>query len=94
VLAERGRRPDELRAIFGAHALLTDVVLAWNTSRTNEVVERLRRGGMAIEDDWLRRMGPAHFGHINFRGTFRFGMEKYAQAPIKPPVTVRGAASG
>lgn len=94
VPAERGRRPDELRAIFGAHALLTDVVLAWNTSRTNEVVERLRRGGMAIEDDWLRRMGPAHFGHINFRGTFRFGMEKYAQAPIKPPVTVRGAASG
>lgn len=34
----------------------------------NDVVERLRKSGTNIEDAWLRRMGPGHFGHINFRG--------------------------
>jgi hypothetical protein len=37
----------------------------------NDVVLALRNSGMRIEDDWLRRIGPAHFGHINFRGTMR-----------------------
>jgi hypothetical protein len=26
--------------------------------------------------------GPAYFGHINFRGTMRFGIERFAQALI------------
>ena len=79
---ERGRRGVEMKAISGAHALLTNIVLAWNTSRMDDVVDRLRKGGTKIEDAWLRRMGPAHFGHINFRGIFSFGVERYAQSLI------------
>jgi hypothetical protein len=60
------------------------MVLAWNTSQMNGVVEKLRKSGVRIEDDWLRRMGPAHFGHINFRGTMRFGIERYVQALLQP----------
>ena len=41
---------------------------------------RLRRDGIPVEDDWLRRIGPAHFSHINFRGTMKFGVEKFAAA--------------
>lgn len=63
--------------------MLTNIVLAWNTSRMDDVVGRLRKDGMSIDDAWLRRMGPVHFGHINFRGTFRFGIEKYAQALLR-----------
>ena len=33
--------------------------------------------------DWLRRIGPAHFSHINFRGTMRFGVEKYGGALVQ-----------
>ena len=33
VAPERGRRRQEMAAISGAHALLTNIVLAWNTSR-------------------------------------------------------------
>ena len=69
-----------MQTISGSHALLTNIVLAWNTSEMHETVERLRRSGVRIDDDWLRRMGPAHFGHINFRGTMRFGIERFAQA--------------
>jgi hypothetical protein len=82
VATERGRRQDEMQTISGLHALLANAVLAWNTSRMHETVERLRRSGVRIDDDWLRRMGPAHFGHINFRGTMRFGIERFAQSLI------------
>lgn len=43
----------------------------------------MRKDGMSIDDACLRRMGPVHFGHINFRGTFRFGIETYAQALLQ-----------
>lgn len=33
VAPERGRRRDEMKAISGFHALLTNIVLAWNTAR-------------------------------------------------------------
>ncbi len=83
VAPERGRRRDEMKAISGSHALLTNIVLAWNTARMHEVVERLKRDGIAVEDDWLRRMGPAHFSHINFRGTLRVGVDQFAAALIQ-----------
>lgn len=80
VAPERGRRRQEMAAISGAHALLTNIVLAWNTNRMDTVVTKLNRDGVGIEEDWLRRIGPAHFSHINFRGTFRFNVERYADA--------------
>lgn len=87
VAPERGRRRDEMKAISGSHALLTNIVLAWNTSHMNELVERFRKDSMNVEDAFLRRMGPVHFGHINFRGAFRFGIEKYAQALLRKSAT-------
>ncbi|MEO7056911.1 MAG: Tn3 family transposase [Caldimonas sp.] len=78
VAPERGRRRQEMVAVSGAHALLTNIVLAWNTSRMDTVVARLKGDGVGIEEDWLRRIGPAHFLHINFRGTFKFNLERYA----------------
>lgn len=89
VPTDRGRRRDETKAISGSHALLTNIVLAWNTNRMNEVVERLRKDGMKIDDAWLRRIGPVHFGHINFRGAFRFGVDKHAQALLRQSPTSR-----
>ena len=83
VAPERGRRRDEMKAISGSHVLLTNIVLAWNSSRMHEVVERLKHDGIRVEEDWLRRIGPAHFSHINFRGTMRFGVEKYAHALVQ-----------
>ena len=75
-----------MAAISGAHALLTNIVLAWNTSRMDTVVARLHREGVGIEEDWLRRIGPAHFSHINFRGTFGFNVERYADVLVERAV--------
>ncbi|MDM0109851.1 Tn3 family transposase [Variovorax sp. J22R24] len=92
--AERGRRRDEMKAISGSHALLTNIVLAWNTSRMNDALERMRKDGIDIDDAWLRRIGPVHFGHINFRGTFRFRIEMYASALLRPHAASDATAKG
>ena len=78
-------------AISGAHALLTNIVLAWNTSRMNDAVERMRTAGMDIDDSSLRRIGPVHFGHINFRGTFRLRIDAYASALLRPGASSEAA---
>lgn len=49
----------------------------------SEVVERFNRDGIPVDDDWLRRSGPAHFSHITFRGTMKFGVETFAAALIQ-----------
>jgi TnpA family transposase len=94
VAPERGRRRQEMAAISGAHALLTNIVLAWNTNRMDAVVTKLNQDGFGIEEDWLRRIGPAHFSHINFRGTFRFNVERYADVLVSHTVGRRTIRSG
>ena len=80
---DRGRRTDEMKAISGSHALLTNIVMAWNTSRMQSVVDRWRKQGQTVDEAWLRRAGPVGFGHINFRGTFAFGVGRYADALVQ-----------
>lgn len=88
VAAERGRRRDELRAISGSHALLTNIVIAWNTMKMQEVADRWRKERRPIEDEWVRRMGPVHFGHINFRGTMSFCIDEYRDALLQTESTL------
>ena len=78
IAAERGRRRDELRAISGSHVLLTNLIIAWNTNKLNEVVAKLRSAGGGVNDDIVRRLGPVFFGNINFRGIMSFAIEQYA----------------
>ena len=59
----------------------------------HEVVEKLKREGTRIDDEWLRRIGPAHFSHINFRGTMKFNVEKYADTLVQRRPDARQAAS-
>lgn len=92
--AERGRRRDEIRAISGSHALLTNIVIAWNTMKMQAVVDRWRKEKHPIEDAWIRRMGPVHFGNVNFRGLIAFGVERYADALLQKPTGTRRSASG
>ena len=81
---QRGRRRDELIAISGAHTLLTNFVIAWNTHHMQEVVDQLRKSAIEVQDELLGRMGPAHFSHINFRGLFSFGIERYRESLLNP----------
>ena len=75
----RARRSDELMAISGAHTMLTNVVIAWNTMKMQEVVDTWRARKEPTEDAWIRRMGPVHFEHINFRGIISFNFDPFAE---------------
>ena len=77
--AKRGRRPEELIATSGALTLLTNCVMAWNTQRLQRAVEReSQRTAPRYSIDALRSVGPVGHRHINFRGTYRFPVERYA----------------
>lgn len=93
IAAERGRRRDELKAISGAHALLTNMVIGWNTMMLQTVIDRLRASGQRVEDDLVRHIGPVHFGHINFRGTMSFSVERYADLLLKPSTSTKRSAA-
>jgi len=67
-----------MKAISGSHALLTNIVIAWNTMKMQHVVDRWRRDKHPVKDEWLRRMGPVHFAYVNFRGTMAFNVERFA----------------
>ncbi|MGI9301628.1 MAG: Tn3 family transposase [Gammaproteobacteria bacterium] len=77
--ARRGRRTEELVATSGALALITNCVMAWNTQRLQSVIGRERRRTkprFAIGD--VSTVGPVGYAHINFHGTYRFPLERFA----------------
>jgi len=86
----RARRSDELMAISGAHTLLTNVVIAWNTMKMQEIVDLWRAKKQPIEDTWLRRMGPVHFEHINFKGIISFNFAAFEDALLAKEAVPRG----
>lgn len=90
---ERGRRRDEIRAVSGSHALLTNIVIAWNTMKMQSVVDRWRKEKQPVDDSWIRRMGPVHFANVNFRGLMSFGIEQYADALLQKAPANRRAVS-
>lgn len=90
---QRGRRRDELWAVSGAHALLTNAVIAWNTMKMQEVADRWRAERHPIQDDWVRHMGPVHFGRINFRGIIAFDVERFRDALVQRQPRRRASAT-
>ncbi|MCG3190445.1 MAG: hypothetical protein LKCHEGNO_03169 [Burkholderiaceae bacterium] len=57
------------------------------------VVDRWRNERHPIEDAWIRRMGPVHFGNVNFRGLIAFGVERYSDALLQKPAGIRRSAT-
>jgi hypothetical protein len=80
-------------AISGSHALLTNVVIAWNTMKMQEVADQRRALKEPIPEEWLRRMGPVHFGHINFRGVISFDFEPFADSLLQRQARSRSRAA-
>ena len=77
--SKRGRNADELIATSGALTLVTNCVMAWNTQRLQRAVERESgRTTPRFSIDALKHIGPVGHRHINFRGTYRFPIDRYA----------------
>ncbi len=59
--------------------LLTNVLIAWNTQRMQATLDAWQETGQGIDDDGLRRLGPAHFAHLNFLGTLSFPIDRHRE---------------
>lgn len=76
----RGRTNEDLIATSGSLSLITNCVMAWNTERLQRAVDReVERTPSAHSIKALRGIGPVGHRHINFRGTYRFPIERYAE---------------
>ena len=95
IRADRGPRREELALVSGALTLLTNAVVAYNTWKLNEVVEARRKAGRAVPpDDILAHIAPIAFGPINFRGIYRFPLDRYVDRLVPSMPVVRKAIGG
>jgi len=78
IRSDRGRRRDEKILISGALTLLTNAVIAYNTWKLHEVLERRRVAGRDVPPETiLAHIAPVGFRHINFHGVYRFPLDRY-----------------
>ena len=87
---KRGRSRDEQRAISGSLALLSNLVMAWNTQKLQQLADLAahRRPTLSVED--LAAIGPVATSHINFHGILHFPLKELGEPILRPPLRVSG----
>jgi TnpA family transposase len=77
---ELAKHHDSLAVVSSALALLSNVVMAWNTMHMQHAVDQIEAiSGETVQAGDLRRIAPTHLESINLRGTFDFPIERYAR---------------
>jgi TnpA family transposase len=85
---KRGRSYDEQRAISGSLSLLSNLVMAWNTQKIQELMDLPEHRRPDIRLDDIAMVGPVATRHINFKGILHFPMEEFAEPVLRAPVRV------
>lgn len=60
-------------------SLLANIVMAWNTSRMQAVLDRWSIRRRSVPPELIGRIAPTRLEGINLRGVFRFPVERYAE---------------
>jgi TnpA family transposase len=77
---ELARRQESLSAVSSALTLLSNILMAWNTTHMQRVVDEIQvAAGKPLDSEQLRRIAPTHLEGINLRGTFNFPVARYAR---------------
>lgn len=77
---ELARRQESLSAVSSALTFLSNILMAWNTTHMQRVLEEIQATtGKPLESEQLRRIAPTHLEGINLRGTFNFPVARYAR---------------
>jgi hypothetical protein len=94
IRSDRGRRREEKILISGALTLLTNAVIAYNTWKLHQAVERRRTAGKSVPcDEILAHMAPIGFRQFNFHGVYRFPLERYLDR-LMPSATNQPLVAG
>ena len=76
----RGRDLAEIGVVSGALALMTNLVMAYNAGQLQQSLDAEIASGADLAEciKGLQHVGPVTYGHINFRGTYSFPIDRYA----------------
>lgn len=86
VTPKRGRHPEELKAITASLSLLANIIMAWNTHRMQQVINRWQQEDpQRVDLSMLAHIAPIHHSHINLRGIFPFPLNQYRAVLFDQP---------
>ena len=74
----QAKRVDEMQAVADALSLLANIVMAWNTSQMQDVLDRWSNRRQVIPPELIGKIAPTRLESINLRGVFRFPVDRYA----------------
>ncbi|WP_282611243.1 Tn3 family transposase [Pelagibius sp. Alg239-R121] len=86
ITAKRGRSREQIKAISGGLALLTNAVMAWNTAQMQKFLDGTS-GTYPMAA--FASIAPVNFKHINMRGIFTFDLGDQRHRLIQTPVEAR-----
>lgn len=94
VAPSQARRADEMQAIADAPSLLANVVMAWNTTQMQAVLDRWAHRRQIVPPELIGRVAPTRLEGINLRGVFSFPVERFAEQLLPSQTAAKTSASG
>jgi TnpA family transposase len=88
----QAKRVDEMQAVADALSLMANIVMAWNTSQMQAVLDRWSNRRQVIPPELIGKIAPTRLESINLRGVFRFPVDRYADQilPSRPIAPITG----
>jgi TnpA family transposase len=74
----QAKRVDEMQAVADALSLMANIVMAWNTTQMQAVLDRWSNRRQVIPPELIGKIAPTRLESINLRGVFRFPVDRYA----------------
>lgn len=75
----QAKRVEEMQAVADALSLLANIIMAWNTTQMQAVLDRWANRRQVIPAELTGKIAPTRLQGINLRGVFRFPVERYAR---------------
>jgi TnpA family transposase len=95
VAGYQAKRDDEMQAVADALSLLANILMAWNTTKMQAVLDHWgARRATAVPPELIGRIAPTRTEGINLRGVFRFPIDDYADRLLPSLAARKSAASG
>ena len=81
-----------MQAVADALSLMANIVMAWNTSQMQAVLDRWSNRRQVIPPELIGKIAPTRLESINLRGVFRFPVDRYADQilPSRPNASITG----
>ena len=94
VSSHQAKQHEQMQAVADALSLLANILMAWNTTRMQQVLDHWaqRRGG-TVPPELIGRIAPTRTEGINLRGVFRFPVERYSEKILPSSTPEKTSAS-